>query len=111
MCQSLADMSGYVTAIGLSPEWEQEIRNAISRTDGEETFLMSPKRVQELVIAIRKEIQKHSESDKWPALLVSPAARPYVRSVLERVSPTTPVISHNEVHRKASLRTVGTVGG
>ena len=111
ICQSLADMSGYVPAIGLSPEWEQEITNAISRTDGEETFLMSPKRVQELVIAIRKEIQKHSESDKWPALLVSPAARPYVRSVLERVSPTTPVISHNEVHRKASLRTVGTVGG
>ncbi|MER3352555.1 MAG: flagellar biosynthesis protein FlhA [Hoeflea sp. D1-CHI-28] len=111
ICQSLADVSGYVPAIGLSPEWEQEITNAISRTDGEETFLMSPKRVQELVIAIRKEIQKHSESDKWPALLVSPAARPYVRSVLERVSPTTPVISHNEVHRKASLRTVGTVGG
>lgn len=111
ICQSLADMSGYVPAIGLSPEWEQEITNAISRTDGEETFLMSPKRVQELVIAIRKEIQKHSESDKWPALLVSPAARPYVRSVLERVSPTTPVIFHNEVHRKASLRTVGTVGG
>lgn len=111
ICQSLADMSGYVPAIGLSPEWEQEITNAISRTDGEETFLMSPKRVQELVIAIRKEIQKHSESDKWPALLVSPAARPYVRSVLERVSPTTPVISHNEVHRKASFRTVGTVGG
>lgn len=111
ICQSLADMSGYVPVIGLSSEWEQEITNAISRTDGEETFLMSPKRVQELVIAIRKEIQKHSESDKWPALLVSPAARPYVRSVLERVSPTTPVISHNEVHRKASLRTVGTVGG
>ena len=109
ICQSLADAQGYVPVISLSGDWDQELTASIATTNGEETFLMSPSRVQELVLAIRKEIQKFSEADEWPAILVSPQARPYVRSILERVSPMTQVISHNEVHRKASLRTVGTV--
>ena len=110
ICQSLKDSQGYVPVINLGGDWERELATSISKANGEETFLMSPSRVQEFVIAVRKEIQKFSSADEWPAILVSPQARPYVRSILERVSPMTQVISHNEVHRKASLRTVGTVG-
>jgi flagellar biosynthesis protein FlhA len=110
ICQSLADPQGYVPVITLGADWERELSNSITNTNGEETFLMSPQRVQEFVLAARQEIQKFSSGDHWPALLVSPATRPYVRSIFERVSPMTQVISHNEVHRKASLRTVGNVG-
>ena len=111
ICQSLKDAQGYVPVINLGGDWEKELISSISTTNGEETFLMSPSRVQEFVLAMRKEIQKFSAADEWPAILVTPQARPYVRSILERVSPMTQVISHNEVHRKASLRTVGTIGG
>lgn len=112
ICQSLVDDQGYVPVITIGGDWDRELANSIS-TDGkeEETFLMSPQRVQEFVLAVRQEIQKFSGAEHWPALLVAPATRPYVRSILERVSPMTAVISHNEVHRKASLRTVGNVGG
>lgn len=110
ICQSLVDPQGYIPVISLGGDWESELIAAISTTNGEETFLMSPSRVQEFVLAMRKEIQKFSSADEWPAILVTPKARPYVRSILERVSPMTQVISHNEVHRKASLRTVSTVG-
>jgi flagellar biosynthesis protein FlhA len=110
ICQALADPQGYVPVITLGSDWERELSNSITNTNGEETFLMSPQRVQEFVLAARQEIQKFSSGDHWPALLVSPATRPYVRSIFERVSPMTQVISHNEVHRKASLRTVGNVG-
>ncbi len=82
------------------------------RISGDErNFLMSPQRVQEFVLAARKEIQKFAQRDEWPALMVSPEVRGLVRSMLERVSPMTQVISHNEIHRKASLRTVATIGG
>lgn len=110
ICQSLKDAQGYVPVINISGEWESELTASISSANGEETFLMSPSRVQEFVLAMRKEIQKFSSADEWPAILVTPQARPYVRSILERVSPMTQVISHNEVHRKVALRTVGTVG-
>jgi flagellar biosynthesis protein FlhA len=36
--------------------------------------------------------------------------RSFVRNMLERVSPLTQVISHNEVHRKSALRTLATIG-
>ncbi|MDK3016708.1 flagellar biosynthesis protein FlhA [Pseudodonghicola flavimaris] len=111
ICQSLADAKGYVPVIVLSPEWERELNTAVSPGGEENAFLMSPARVQDFVLAARKEIQKFAEGDQWPALLVTPDVRPYVRQILERVSPITQVISHNEVHRKASLRTVATIGG
>ena len=110
ICRSLADDQGYISVITLSDDWTREMSSSVSVQNGEENFIMSPQRVQEFVLAARREIQTFSASDEWPALLVAPAVRPYVRSVLERVSPTTPVLSHNQVHRKALLRTVATVG-
>lgn len=111
ICQGLVDEQGYVSVVTLGQTWETELHNAISKTGDETNFIMSPQRVQEFVLAVRKEIQGFAASDQWPALLVAPDSRPYVRSILERVSPMTQVISHNEVHRKASLKTVATIGG
>jgi flagellar biosynthesis protein FlhA len=110
ICQALTDAQNFVPVISLGPQWERELNNAISQGGDEDAFLMSPQRVQEFVLAVRREIQKFAATDEWPALLVSPSIRAHVRSILERVSPVTQVISHNEVHRKASLRTVATVG-
>jgi flagellar biosynthesis protein FlhA len=110
ICQSLVDEKGFVPVITLGADWDRELTSTISINNGEETFLMQPSRVQEFVLAVRQEIQKYSAVDEWPAILVAPQVRPYVRAILERVSPTTQVISHNEVHRKVALRTVGRVG-
>jgi flagellar biosynthesis protein FlhA len=111
ICRSLTDELGYISVITLSPDWERELNHSVSKQNGEESFVMSPQRVQEFVLEARQKIQSFSASNEWPALLVSPTIRPYVRSVLERVSPTTAIISHNEVHRKSVLRTVATIGG
>lgn len=110
ICQNLQDETGFVPVMTLGQSWETELHNAISKTGDEVNFIMSPQRVQEFVLAVRKDIQQFASSDQWPALLVAPDSRPYVRSILERVSPMTQVISHNEVHRKASLKTVATIG-
>jgi flagellar biosynthesis protein FlhA len=111
ICHSLADPNGFISVMTLSPSWEAEFADAV-RVNGEErNFLMSPQRVQEFVLEARKEIQKFAAQDQWPVLMVSPDVRAFIRSMLERVSPMTQVISHSEVHRKASLRTVATIGG
>jgi hypothetical protein len=44
-----------------------------------------------------------------PVLLTSPGVRPYVRSIIERFRGQTVVMSQNEVHPRARLRTIGTV--
>jgi flagellar biosynthesis protein FlhA len=42
-------------------------------------------------------------------LLTSPGVRPYVRSIIERFRGQTVVMSQNEIHPRARLRTVGMV--
>jgi flagellar biosynthesis protein FlhA len=42
-------------------------------------------------------------------LLTSPAVRPYVRSIVERFRPVTVVLSQNEIHPRARIRTLGQV--
>ena len=44
-----------------------------------------------------------------PVLLTSPAIRPYVRSVIERFRGQTVVMSQNEIHPRARLKTLGVV--
>jgi flagellar biosynthesis protein FlhA len=111
ICQGLSDGQGFVPVITLSPSWEAEFIEAVKIVGEDRTFVMSPKRVQEFVLQARQQIQRFASEDSWPALMVNPEARSYVRSMLERVSPMTPVISNAEIHRKASLRTVATIGG
>lgn len=110
ICQTLSDGSGFISVITLGPAWENEFNDALRVQGDQRSFLMSPQRVQDFVLAARKEIQQFAQRDEWPALLVGPELRPHVRSMLERVSPMTPILSHNEIHRKASLRTVATIG-
>ena len=110
ICKALTDQTGFVPVITLNAAWEKEFIEAVRINGDERNFLMSPQRVQEFVLAARKQIQQFAAKDEWPALMVAPEVRHFVRSMLERVSPMTSVISHNEVHRKAHLRTVATIG-
>lgn len=110
ICKSLTDDNGFISVITMSPEWEKEFKEAVRVSGDERNFIMSPQRVQDFVLAARQNIQQFAEKNEWPALMVAPEVRSFVRSMLERASPLTQIISHNEVHRKAILRTVATVG-
>jgi flagellar biosynthesis protein FlhA len=46
---------------------------------------------------------------EMPVLLTSPPIRPYVRSVIERFRPQTIIMSQNEIHPKARIKTVGQI--
>ncbi|WP_374434160.1 flagellar biosynthesis protein FlhA [Tabrizicola sp.] len=110
ICHGLEDADGFVPVMVLGPKWEAEFAATV-RTQGEESVCtMSPAKVQEFILAARVEIQKFAAQDQWPALLVTPDLRPIVRSILERVSGQTQIVSHSEIHRKARLKTVGSIG-
>jgi flagellar biosynthesis protein FlhA len=111
ICKALTDAQGFVPVIALSPAWEREFSEAMRVNGDERSLVMSPQRVQEFVLEARKEIQRFAQDDEWPAIMVSPEARSFVRSMLERVSPATQVVSHGEIHRKATLKTVARIGG
>jgi flagellar biosynthesis protein FlhA len=109
ICRGLSQEDGYITAILLSPEWEQEVGTAIHEEGDHRSFAMAPSKIQELVTVTRTRIAEAAAKGDWPAVLTSAQVRPFVRHLVERINPTIAVISHAEVHQRAKLRTVGQI--
>jgi flagellar biosynthesis protein FlhA len=96
--------------ITLSPDWEAAFADALIGQGGEEKQLaMAPSRLQEFIRAVRDNFERASQAGDMPVLLTGPVIRPYVRSIVERFRPQTVVMSQNEIHPKARLKTVGVV--
>ncbi|MBT5107507.1 MAG: flagellar biosynthesis protein FlhA, partial [Rhodospirillaceae bacterium] len=99
----------FIPLLTLSPEWEQAFAESIVGDGDEKQLAMPPSRLQQFINAVRTTFERHAMQGETPVLLVSPAIRPYVRSVIERFRPITVVMSQNEIHPKARIKTVGQV--
>ena len=100
---------GFIPMITLSAQWEQAFAEAIVG-DGEERQLsMAPTRLQEFINAVRQTFERHAMMGESPVLLTSPPVRPFVRSIVERFRPSTVVLSQNEIHAKAKIKTLGQI--
>jgi len=106
---SATDASGVIPLVTLSPEWEQAFSDSIAG-DGEERHLvMPPTQLQQFIQAVRQTFERFAIMGETPVLLTSPGIRPFVRSIVERFRATTMVMSQNEIHAKAKIRTLGQI--
>ena len=97
---------GILPLVTLSPEWEQAFAESIVGSGDERQLSMAPSKLQEFITAVRQTFERHAMMGESPVLLTSPSIRPYARSIVERFRPATPVMSQNEIHPKAKIRTV-----
>lgn len=110
ICDQNTNVNGFVPLITLSPEWEQAFTDSLIGMDGEEKQLaMAPTQLQDFITAVRKIYDDFGKEGETPVMLTSPQIRPYVRSVIERFRPQTMVMSQNEIHPKAKIKTLGQV--
>ncbi|MCH2547575.1 MAG: FHIPEP family type III secretion protein, partial [Alphaproteobacteria bacterium] len=100
---------GYIPIVALSPAWEQAFAEALGGSGEDRTLSMPPSKIQEFITIIRKRFDQFAMQGEMPILLTSPGIRPYVRSVIERFRPTTVVLSQNEIHAKARIKTLGQI--
>ena len=70
---------------------------------------MAPTQLQDFITAVREVYDEFAMQGETPVLLTSPTVRPFVRSVIERFRPQTMVMSQNEIHPKAKIKTLGQV--
>lgn len=109
LCDAHANAHGVLPLITLSPEWEQNFAEALIGEGEERQLAMPPTHLQEFIRRVREIFDKMAQSGESPVLLTSPGIRPYVRSVVERFRPQTVVMSQNEIHPKAKIRTLGQI--
>ncbi len=103
------DSEGVILMVTLSPEWEQTFVEALVGAGEEKQLSMAPSRLQEFISAVRQTFERHAMMGEMPILLTSPPIRPFVRSIVERFRPSTIIMSQNEIHPKAKIKTVGQV--
>jgi flagellar biosynthesis protein FlhA len=102
-----ADHNGIIPLVTLSPAWEQAFAEALAGDGEERQLAMAPSRLQQFIAAVRQTFERHAMLGETPALLTSPAIRPYVRTIIERFRPSTLVLSQNEIHARAKIKTLG----
>jgi flagellar biosynthesis protein FlhA len=109
LSDAAVDDSGIIPIVTLSPEWEQEFSESLIGSGEDRQLSMAPSRLQEFISAVRQNFERFAMQGETPVLLTSPTVRPYVRSIIDRFRPMTVVMSQNEVHPKAKIRTVGQI--
>jgi flagellar biosynthesis protein FlhA len=109
LCAQHLSPIGHLPLISLSPKWEQAFAESIVVNGEDRQLAMQPSRLSDFVVAVRDRFEDAARQGEAPVLLTSPAARPFVRSIVERFRPQTPVMSQSEIHPRVRLKTVGSV--
>ncbi|WP_241153190.1 MULTISPECIES: flagellar biosynthesis protein FlhA [Brevundimonas] len=100
---------GALPIVTLSPEWEQAFAESLVGQGEDKQLAMAPSRLQDFIRAVRDVFERAAMSGETAVLLTGPQVRPYVRSIIERFRGQTVVMSQNEIHPRARLRTLGQV--
>lgn len=100
---------GVISLVPLSPEWEQNFAQAIVGDGDEKQLAMAPSMLQSFITKVRNVLEELALKGENPVLLTSPNIRPFVRSIIERFRPLSAVMSQNEIHPKAKIKTVGQI--
>jgi flagellar biosynthesis protein FlhA len=109
ICDAHLGPHGHVPLAPLSARWEQAFAESLMGDGEDKQLAMAPSALQEFIAGVREAYEKFQSMGESPALLTSPMIRPYVRTVIERFRPQTAVLSQNEIHPKARIKTVGGV--
>ena len=100
---------GSLPIITMSAEWENAFADALIGSGDEKQLALAPSRLQDFIRLVRDSFERAALAGESAVLLTSPQIRPYVRSIIERFRGQTPVLSQNEIHPKARLKTVGSI--
>ncbi|MBN9320462.1 MAG: flagellar biosynthesis protein FlhA [Caulobacterales bacterium 68-7] len=109
LCWANRGEDGALPIVSLSGEWEAAFADALIGPGEEKQLALAPSRLQEFIRGVRESFERAALSGESPVLLTSPMVRPYVRSIIERFRGQTVVMSQNEIHPRARLKTVGQV--
>ena len=100
---------GTIAIVSLSPLWEQSFAESLMGQGEERQLAMAPSKLQEFIQVTAAAMENAAATGETPVMVTSPVVRPYVRSVVERFRPQTVVLSQNEIHPQAKLKTLGQI--
>lgn len=102
---------GAIPILTLSARWDREFAESIVGEGDERHLAMAPSALQGFIAHVREAYDRMAGEGEIPCILTNPSIRPFVRSIIERVRPATVVLSQSEIHPRARIRALGSIGG
>ncbi len=109
LSNAYANEFGVISLVTLSPDWEHAFAESIIGEGDDRQLAMAPSTLQNFITRVRKVTEDLAVKGENGVLLTSPGIRPFVRSIIERFRPMTVVMSQNEIHPKAKIKTVAQI--
>jgi flagellar biosynthesis protein FlhA len=109
LCDQHASQNGVLPLVTLSGDWEQTFAESLTGQGEDKQLAMPPTRLQQFIQSVRATYEDLAMKGESPVLLTSPAIRPYVRSIVERFRPQTIIMSQNEIHPRARIKTLAQI--
>jgi flagellar biosynthesis protein FlhA len=109
LCWQHKGDDGALPIITLSPEWEHAFADALVGPADDKQLALAPSKLQDFIRLVRENFERAALNGDAAVLLTGPTIRPYVRSIIERFRGQTVVLSQNEVHHRARLKSVGQI--
>jgi len=101
------DADGNITVVLLSPDIEERISKSVQHAEYESFVVADPTLIQKIVDNFHQFVEVFTERGVPPIILCSPTVRMYVRNILEKFFPTIVVLSHNEMTRDVTIKSLG----
>jgi flagellar biosynthesis protein FlhA len=98
---------GDIPLMTLDAEIEELVNNAIQHTEHESYLSLEPALAQKILAQFNKAMGKFTSMNYQPIILCSPGIRPHLKKLTERFIPTLVVLSHNEIDKRAKLKSLG----
>lgn len=109
LCAANSAPDGNLPILTLSPDWERDFSESLHGEGAERHLAMAPSRLHEFIQEVQNAFESAAQMGELPVLITSPPIRPHVRAIIERFRPQTVVMSQNEIHPRAKLKTIGSV--
>jgi len=103
------DSAGGLTVMMISPDIEDTIGQAVQHTEHESYVNPDPIMIRKLVSNVQKFINTFTAKGLQPIILCSPSVRIHLRNIIDKFFQSIVVLSHNEVTRDTSIKSLGMV--
>jgi flagellar biosynthesis protein FlhA len=101
--------TGEIALMTLDTEIEELIQNAIQHTEHESYLSLEPAVAQKVLAQLTTSAERFTSMNYQPLILCSPGVRPHLKRMTERFMPNLVVLSHNEIDKRAKLKSLGVI--
>ncbi|MBX9977807.1 MAG: flagellar biosynthesis protein FlhA [Alphaproteobacteria bacterium] len=103
------DFDNMLSVVNLGPTWEQIFMEGLVGDGDVKNLALPPSILQTFITNLKQIFDDLILQGEMPVLLTTTTLRPYVRSILERIRPSTIVLGQSEVYPKVKLKHLGQI--